>query len=582
MSLLTLPGLLVASLFVDDLVSRNGFVVAGDDAGRHALSDARVQVGTDVVEPPARGLGPTPFRRLTSFQYTNVVRDLLRHDGSPADGFPPDLVGVSFNNDATVQSLSPLHLELYAMAASELAAEAAARVECPSSGCTSATKCARIAIGAMATKLWRRPVSESEVDRLMDFLKVADKLGGGPERGIELAFEAILLSPSFLFVIESRDGPVSDGARTLSGRELATRLALFLWGSVPDDELLRAAAAGRLVEQADIAAQVERMLNDPRRTALVEDFGAQWLSFGRIPLVEPFNSGWFERDLPANAAAEVRVFLESFIDRPEKTVYELVDSPSLPLNDRMAEHYGMRKVGSHEFTWVPRGDAPRTGILTMASTLAVTSNPQGTSPVKRGKWILDRLLCRPPSPPPPEVIADFIENAEHNRNINVREVLTQHQTPYCAKCHVEMDGLGFGLENFDEIGKWRDDWTPPRHFVPIDATAHDDEPGDHEGPPPGKMSVPIDATGKMLDGRTFDGPVELSRVIAEDPAYPGCVAEKMVTYALGRPLGPGDHRELDPLVRDWVAHGARFRDLIVRVATSRLFTHRDARPEPAP
>src|SRR5262245_50572535 len=369
-----------------------------------------------------------------------------------------------------------------------------------------------------ARRAYRRPVKPEEVQRLTRLFEIAAKEGEPFEQAIKLPMKAVLVSPHFLYRIEE-DPKDPSSVRTINDFELATRLSYFLWSSMPDEELFRLAEKGELRKPAILEAQVKRMLKDVKAKSLSQNFAGQWLQLRSVPAVAP-DKGYYpnwDESLRAAMVREAELYFE-YVVQNDRSILEFLDSDYTFLNGRLARHYGIENVTGLDFQKVKLPDGRRGGVVTMASTLTVTSNPTRTSPVKRGKWILENILGTPPPPPAPEV-------PELEKTVlkgTLRQKMEQHRKdPNCANCHAKLDPLGFGLENFDGIGGWRDQ----------------DE--GHK----------IDASGVLPDGGTFDGPAELRKVLlTKSDQFRRCLAEKLLTYALGRGLEYYDKCVLDEIV----------------------------------
>jgi len=395
-----------------------------------------------------------------------------------------------------------------------------------------------------ARRAYRRPVKPDEVQRLMKLYDVAAK--DEPfERAIRLPMKAVLCSPHFLYRIED-DPKNPDDVRTLNDFEFATRLSYFLWSTMPDEELFQAAANGSLRKPDVLEAQVRRMLKDPKVRALSENFAGQWLMLRNIKLLTP-DKGYFPKwddDLKNGMIGEAEAFFEHVVqnDRP---ILDFIDANYAMLNGRMAEHYGIPDVYGKSFKKVTLPDGRRGGVITMASTLTVTSNPTRTSPVKRGKWILENILGTPPPPPAPDV-PELPPTGQLKGTL--RQQMEQHRdNPNCSVCHAKLDPLGFGLENFDGIGGWRTT----------------DNKKD------------IDSSGVLPGGEKFSGPAELRKVLlGKSDQFRNCFAEKALTFALGRGLEYYDKCALDEIVRSGKSGGDRFAAYVLAVVKSDPFQKR--------
>ena len=409
--------------------------------------------------------------------------------------------------------------------------------------------CARVDLDALARRAYRRPVTTQEVDGLVRFVEIARQQGESFEQGMRVALEAVLVSPQFVFRIE-RDANPSDpaAAHNLSGFELASRLSYFLWSSMPDEELIRLAVADSLRKPKIFNAQLHRMLADPRAKALVENFGGQWLETRNLDSIkpDPVRFPMFDDNLRGDMQRETALFFESVI-MEDRSIVDFIDADYTFLNERLADFYGISGVQGEAFRRVDLPpDSHRGGILTEAAILTVSSYPSRTSPVLRGKWILENILNTPPPPPPPDV--PNLDEKAIGATISLRRQLEQHRAnPACRACHVRMDPLGFGLENYDAIGRWRT----------------------HDG------DFPVDATGTLPNGLSFDGASGLKALLLRDKdAFARCLAEKLLTYALGRGLEPYDQVTVQSIVRRAAAENYKFSSLIRAIVASPAFEMR--------
>ena len=418
-------------------------------------------------------------------------------------------------------------------------------------GETDQAACARTILSTLARRAYRRPVTDTDLDRLMPFYEQG-RVEGGFERGIQRAIERVLVSPEFLFRVE-RDAPgVSAGdVYRVSDLELASRLSFFLWSSIPDDDLLAAATRGALREPAVLDRQVRRMLADPRSEALVTNFAEQWLFLRDVDAKEP-DAGFFpgfDENLRQAFRRETELFIDSIL-RDGRSVPELLTANHTFVNERLAKHYGIPHVYGSHFRRVDLDDDNRRGLLGHGSILTLTSYATRTSPVLRGKWILENLLSSPPPPPPPNVPA-LDETTDDGRPRSMREAMQQHRAnPVCASCHTLMDPLGFALENFDAVGRWRER---------------------------SESNTPIDATGVMPDGRQFDGPSGLRTVLLQAPdQFVTTVTEKLMTYALGRGVEYFDAPTIREIVRNAEREDYRFASIVSGIVNSTPFQMRKA------
>ena len=398
-----------------------------------------------------------------------------------------------------------------------------------------------------ASRAYRRGATDDEVKRLAELVMLAEREGDSFERGVQLAVEAVLASPSFLF--RGEFDPEPDNPRKvhpIDPYELASRLSYFLWSSMPDDRLLAEAKRGTLREH--VPAEVQRMLADERSAALVENFGDQWLQIRQLDEMQPDPDRFpnFDTALRDAMQRETRLFLTAMF-RENRDIIELIDARFTFLNERLARHYGVPDVKGERFRRVTLSAGPRGGVLTQASVLTATSNPTRTSPVKRGKWILEQILADPPPPPPPGV-QQLPEDQAAILSGSLRERFEQHRAnPSCAICHDRMDPLGFALENFDAIGAWRD----------------------RDG------TFPIDPSAKLPDGQRVDGPEGLKKILTERrDVLRRCLADKLLVYALGRGLEPYDRRSIREITQATAAAGDRLSDLVVAICMSDPFQMR--------
>jgi hypothetical protein len=525
--------------------------------------------------------GRVTIRRLNRTEYNNTLRDLLGIDFRPADDFPSDDVGHGFDNIADVLSMSPILVEKYLDAAEsaidQALAEEATRNrllgQLPENP-RQRRESARANLEQFATRAFRRPVSDEELDRLVALLP-EERRGGRGERGrrnrdsnnpdsnnpdnaaqeesfgryLRTPFVAILTSPHFLFRIEKDPGEEDpDGIRRLDDYEVATRLSYFLWSTMPDEELFRLAKEEKLGHSDIMEQQVRRMMADPKARALVDNFAGQWLQLRDVERISPDPERFPSFDEPLRLAMlrETELFFETII-RDDRSVLDFLNADFSYVNERLASHYGIADVKGEEFQRVSL-PPDRRGVLTQASILFLTSNPTRTSPVKRGQWILSNILGQPPPPPPPG-IEELDEDGETLGSL--REQMEQHRSnPSCAVCHRQMDALGFGLENFDVIGAWRDQ--------------------------DGRFD--IDPSGELPGNQRFSGPADLMEILAQSRRddFTRCLAEKMLTYALGRGLGPYDRCAVNAILERMEQNEYRFSSLVMGVVSSDPFLMRES------
>jgi Protein of unknown function (DUF1592)/Protein of unknown function (DUF1588)/Protein of unknown function (DUF1587)/Protein of unknown function (DUF1595)/Protein of unknown function (DUF1585)/Planctomycete cytochrome C len=412
--------------------------------------------------------------------------------------------------------------------------------------------CARTILTSFATRAFRRPAAAREVEEYLGYVTLARKQGDSFEEGIATALQAILVSPNFLYRIE-RDQPAAPGRTSapVSPYELAARLSYFLWSSTPDAELLRAAGQGTLRQPSVLNAQVMRMLRNPKSSALVENFGGQWLQFKNIDVVRPDLERFpmFDDGLRQAMRRETAMFLENIV-RNDGSILELLDANYSFLNERLARFYGIPGVIGPEFRRVDmRGTERGGGILAHASVLTVSSYSTRTSPVLRGKWILENLLNAPPPAPPPGVPP--LDDSKAAQTATLRQQMEEHRkSPACASCHSRMDPLGFGLENFDAIGAWR---TQDGKF-------------------------PVDATGALPDGRSFQTPAQLKAILKADrDVVARSLTERLLIYALGRGLERYDKPTVTEIAAKLPSQDYKFSQLVLGIVNSLPFRMRSAR-----
>lgn len=511
--------------------------------------------------------GRVTLRRLNRFEYNNTLRDLLGVRVRPADDFPADDIGYGFDHIGDVLSLSPTLLEKY-LAAAERALLEAWPAEAATNQTASAAPTgferryvlpvwqaadplagARESLRQFARRAYRRPVTDAEVERLIGLIQRSQQAGDSFQESLRAAFKAVLVSPHFLFrgetpaptaTAEGKPVPISEHA-------LAVRLSYFLWSSMPDDALLAEAERGTL--RKNLAAQTRRMLQDPKADALVTNFAEQWLELRRLAQITPDPAAFpeFTEELRAAMWMETAAFFRAIL-REDRSVLEFLDADYTFVNETLARHYGLKGVSGPEFRKVSLKGTPRGGLLTQASILTLTSNPTRTSPVKRGKWVLDNLLGAPPPPPPPNV-PELPEHGELHGTL--RQRLEQHRAdPMCSSCHARMDPIGFGLENFNAIGGWR--------------TRDGQEP--------------LDTTGQLTSGENFKDSIELRAILRKKKKddFLRCLSEKMLTYALGRGLEYYDRCAIDKITANLPRRGHKFSTLVLEIVNSVPFQYRRA------
>jgi len=456
--------------------------------------------------------GRVTIHRLNRAEYNNTIRDLLGVDTRPADGFPADGAGGGgFDNNADTLFIPPLLMEQYLRAAGDVLRQTPADhifTFHPGKHLT-ARNAARKILDDFLPRAFRRPVQSLEVERYLRLFDVAKERGESFEDAVRLAFKGVLISPEFLFRVEAdRD---TKEPYAISDYELASRLSYFIWSSMPDKELFDLAAQGKLHEDEVLEQQAGRMLKDPKSKELAENFASQWLGIRELRTTVQPDRKRFPRFTPAvrDAMYDESVLLVDSVLREDRSLFTLLDADYTYLNEPLARLYGIPNVSGEEMRKVTLHDANRGGILGLGSILTVTSYPLRTSPVLRGRWVLETVLGAPTPPPPPDV-PQLPKDDRKLNGLTFRQVLEEHRkNPQCAACHARMDPIGFGMENFDAIGRWRTQ----------------------------QAGKPVDAAGTLVTGETFSGPAQLKQVLLrKKPEFIRNLSEKMLSYALGRGL----------------------------------------------
>jgi cytochrome c551/c552 len=406
--------------------------------------------------------------------------------------------------------------------------------------------CARQILSTLARRAYRRPVTDGDMETLLSFYQAGRNQGGNFEAGIENSLRLMLASPKFLFRSEPDPARVAAGSvYHVSDLELASRLSFFLWSSIPDDELLNVAAQGKLKEPPVLDREVRRMLADPKAEALVNNFAEQWQFLRNVQSVSPDEATFpnFDDNLRQGFRRETELFFESIL-REDRDVMDLLTANYTFVNQRLAKHYGIPNVYGSQFRRVTLTNDARRGLLGQGSILSVTSVPTRTSPVIRGKWILENIMGTPPPPPPPNV-PPLKDQAQGGKILSVRQLLEEHRkNAPCSTCHAVMDPLGFALEDFNAIGEYRTK----------------------------DASGPIDASGQLADGTKIAGVVGLRAALLKHPEYfVGTLTEKMLTYALGRPLEYYDVPVVRGIVQGAARNDYRFSSIITGIVRSEPF-----------
>lgn len=533
-----------------------------EDAAKQPTDEERLQfidwIGKLKYLSP-KNPGPFVIRRLTPVEYGNTLRNLYGVDPSIADQLPEEVVGEGYLN-----SISSLQSELYL----ELANKVVEQIVAPEGNPPTAVQkrlfgepppvdsdpreAARKVAGSLARDAYRRPPSEAELDVLVDIYDLARGEGLNDTASLAMMLKAVLVSPQFLFITPS--GEVSSDQKNvrLDDHQLASRLSYLLWAAPPDSELSALADKGELHRPETLRDQTERLLLHRRARALFDGFGAQWLRVNDLES-QVFDPDLFPQMTPAMRETmmnEVRLFFESIV-RENQGVIRFVDSDYTFLNEPLAELYGLDSStikGPHMLR-VKLENPNRGGILGMSATLAATSFPNRTSPVRRGVWVLEQILGERVPPPPPDVPELNAQEPQSIKGLTLRQRTELHTTdPICANCHRVLDPIGFGLENFDAIGRWRDK---------------------------NNAGVMIDSAGELPSGSSFSTPAQLKRLLAEREAdLARNLTERLMAYALGRQLEGYDEVVIDQLMARIAEDGYRVRTMITEVISSYLFTHR--------
>jgi hypothetical protein len=511
-------------------------------------------------------------RRLTNEEYDNTIQDLFGISLRPSLKFPQDLSGTSgFSNSANTLFLEPVQMDKYILAAEEVVVAALPAV--PSSPeqerarelifvaqpskSLSEEAAAQEVLAHFMPRAYRRAVTDTEVTEILGYYTVLRDRGQSHEEALKTVLQVVLISPNFLFKIEAVES--REEAYRIASSDFATRLSYFLWGSMPDEELTKLAANGRLFEDKVLAKQVGRMLKDPRSKTLGTSFAAQWLGFDALGTrlrLDPIDNPWCTDSLMDSMRAETSMFINELIQK-NRPMQELLTADYTYLNEELANHYRLSneyKLSGPEMKRVKLKDPNRGGIIGQGSLMAITSQPGRTSPVMRGFWVLDTVLGTPPPPPPPSVDGEFDEDIRRNRRLSPREKLALHRAnPTCAACHDEMDPLGVSLENFDYFGRWR---TKSRR-------------------------TEIDASGTLPTGTEFVGPAGLKKVILAEKFddLSRQVTKKMLSYALGRQLEWYDEPTIREIIVSLEKNDHKFQTLITEIVRSYPFQYKQERVE---
>lgn len=494
--------------------------------------------------------GRAVLHRLSQLEYNNTIRDLFGVDTRPADKFPPDGGGGGgFDNNAATLFIPPVLMERYLEAAGDIldAAKPERVFVAKASGLTSQRSTARKIFACHAPRAFRRPAEKDEIDRLMALFDTAQKRGESFEAGVKLGLKSLLVSPHFLFRVELENGRAEH--YVVGDYELASRLSYFLWSSMPDEGLFKLAAAKKLRDPKTLEAQARRMLLDPKARSFAENFAGQWLRVRELKTIAQPDGRKFPEFTPSVRDAMYDEAVEFFhaLLRENRSLLEVIDSDYAFLNETLAKHYGIEGVKGEAFQRVSLKDRNRGGVLGMGGVLTLTSYPRRTSPVLRGKWVLEEILGTPPPPPPP-LIKSLPADDKPRDGLTFRQRLEEHRSKAeCAGCHKRMDPLGFGLESFDAIGRWRTQIS----------------------------GQPVDDSGQMTTGEKFAGPAELKTLLLKrTDDFTRNLTEKMLAYALGRGLEYYDTPVVKRIAKTLESEGFLATTLVTEIVKSYPFQYR--------
>ena len=494
--------------------------------------------------------GPVVMRRLSNHEYINTLRDLLgvvvTMDNLPSDSRAGNFTNVGSSNVNSEHALGYARIVPTLSQAINATDNPIVQSYLVCDITNTGVNCARSILEQLLRFAFRRDVQTDEVERYVDIYRAARDLEETRKNSLAVAVEAILLSPHFTFIVEVDENPQSTQPRALNDFELASRLSYFIWASMPDKTLLDLASNGTLSSTEVLNTQIDRMLNDTKSRALVDVFFEQWMTL--TDFNDPNNTEYSHIDaqLRQDMVEETKqIFIQEFIHK-DNDLRNLLSLKTTYANNRLATHYGIDGIAGEAFqatTMAPQ----RAGLLTQASILTSTAKEKGTSPVARGKWVLDQLLCEPPRTPPPDV-ADETINEGNGTNLTLKERLTEHrQNPACAACHETMDPIGFGLEQFDQLGHLR--------------TTYND-------------GTTVDSEGELPDGQIFNGAAELADILKTDARYMNCVSEKFISYARGSLTRARDNCRVKNIAQTALDNGFSVRELIRTIIHDASFTTR--------
>lgn len=514
---------------------------------------------TESAAPSCEGIvpGKSPIRRMTRFEYDNTIRDLLGDDSHPAANFVPEEEALGFDNQAAALGVTQILAEQYMVASEKIALKAVQKMESllpcqPSQPVAGEERnCAKSFIETFGRRAYRRPLESDEVNRLLavydwGFTEV------GFSRGIELVLQGMLQSPHFLYRVEfGMPDPVEGDVIALSPHEVASRLSYLLWSSMPDAELFQAADAGHLGTAQEIEAQARRMLDDPKAREAVANFNLQWLGLSHMESMkkDPATYPTYDEGLRPLWRQETLAFLDDVIFDGSGDVGAIFTAKHSMMNAELAAFYGISDGPQTEnFERVELDPERAAGVLSQGAILAVTGKPNQSSPVHRGKFVRERLLCQTIPPPPNNVVAT---PPDLSPDLTTRERYSEHsKNPACSGCHIKMDPIGFGFEHYDGIGLWRDE----------------------------ENGLPVDDTGQLVDTRNIDGPFEgvadLGRKLAESEEARQCVATQWFRYGYGRAEGADDYCSMVQLQETFAKKNFNIKELLVALTQTDAFRYR--------
>jgi hypothetical protein len=499
--------------------------------------------------------GASPLRPLTRFEYNNILRDLLGDTSEPARAFPPENEVEGYRTNANANHANPLLVQSYLTVAESVAANAVqSRLQtvAPCGEGSDALACGRSFISAFGARAFRRPLTSAELQPLTTVFELGN--AESYARGVELVIQTVLQSPQFLYRVDSLRAPTPEsGAIALGGYEMAGRLALTLWGSVPDQQLLDAAESGQLLTPADVEREARRLLADKRAHDIVRDFSEQWLDLSRLDGAVREGTDLNVNVLNSSLRLSLTRFLDDVYFGPESSFERLFTDPTVWLNGTLAQVYGgSAPVEDFKAQSLPE---PRAGLLTQPALLALLSHSDQTAPVIRGVFVRERILCLPVAPPPPTVNA---VPPDPDPTATTRERFRQHtEQVACSGCHKLIDGIGFGFERYDQLGRYR----ALENGLTVDES--------------GEIVASMEGT---LDG-PFSGAAELAQRIAASPRARDCLASNWYTYTFGRKEQPEDACSLAQLKERFRSSGGDLKELMVGLTQTDSFLYRPAMME---